>query len=1183
MTTDRASAAPASALRLTALHVRRMPGIPDGFELPSPSEGVTVVVGPNASGKSSTARAIEAALWPAQAPRRGLGVVAEYRVGDSLFRVELDAGHVTVQRDGAEAPAPELPAPELRHRYRLSLHELLRSEDQDFARVIATQSAGGYDIAAAASALGFREQPSAARNESAAVGHATEELKTAQRAQREIEGRASRLNELRRRRDEARLARERRSLLSLAAKHCAAAAEAERARQIVGDFPSALAKMAGTEHANLCALREKIRGCNGEIATAGATVDANVAAAAALLSDGAPAHSTLASMRAGLESLRECQRKEAECQRNVEAVLARQTEARRSLAGSGTVTDEQLAKIDAGSFGELADFAREAEQLRASVDAAEATLRGLADVVVPADLDSMRMGIKLLTSWLAADHGQARGGSSGAAALWGAASLAALAWGIHAVRWHWAFAMLAVLAILLAVLGTRKSAGEDQGAGLQREYERLSLQRPSAWDVEEVRKLLDLLQVRLAEGRLAEQRSVLRERAVRERAALEERLRSVGARGAELASRLGVAPDTDQRQLSWLADRLGHWHVAALDAAGARAALAAATVHYASQLSSIAQRLGAFGYDRLETPANVAGAIEELERRVREHHQATERADEARRRIAEQLRARDAYERECQEILERVGVQDDAAVERLCSRFEEYGAACDALRLAIHSCEALRSELRAMPGFEPELEEQALATLELERDQAAAAAGELDELTDAVARLEQEVHTAKHASDVESAIASVAGARAVLQDARDRDFRSMIGSVVTRHVQQLTRDRHRPGVFHRARELFATITRGQQRLDFDDGDAASFRAFDVNVRAGRALEELSSATRMQLLLAVRVAFVETQERGIKLPLLLDETLGTSDDERARAMIDAVIALAGEGRQIFYFTAQHDEAGKWLAALAASGTPHSMIDLAAVRGQRSIPITAPLPITSVPALEVLEPDGCTHADYGALLRVPAFRPGFDSPESAPLWYVVDDPDELCRLMRSGIRTWGELHNLVESGGERVVEGSPTLWGRARGYARALEALCREAAIGLGRPVDRAVLLDSGAVSDRQMERVWALCESCAGDARALVEGLEGGGAPGFLKKKIAELREYLEREGYLDERPRRTEEQIRGAMLGALGPAVAEGELQPADVDVLVRRLEQRRKPIVSTPLLATDGQPASRASRISAG
>ncbi len=346
------------ALRLTTLQLRRMPGIPDGFELPELSEGVTVVFGPNASGKSSTARAIEAALWPSRAARRDISVIAEDAMDGSRFRVEVDAGHVAVQRDGSDARAPELPAPELLHRYRLSLHELIASDNADFAREIARQSAGGYDLGAAVDALGLRAQPSAARNESAAVAQALEIEREAQRAQLDLEERARGLDELRRRRDAARAARERQLLLAAAVKHSSALADAEHARSAVAGFPPELGAMSGTEQEQLAALRRRIRQCSEEIERArGDERDAR-AAAQRLFDGNAPDHATLASLRVRLEELRELQRVEAECARTLEASLARQTEARRAIGGVDAASDEQLARIDAATFGDLAELAR---------------------------------------------------------------------------------------------------------------------------------------------------------------------------------------------------------------------------------------------------------------------------------------------------------------------------------------------------------------------------------------------------------------------------------------------------------------------------------------------------------------------------------------------------------------------------------------------------------------------------------------------------------------------------------------------------------------------------------------------------------------------------------------------------------------------------------------------------------
>ncbi len=77
-----------------------------------------------------------------------------------------------------------------------------------------------------------------------------------------------------------------------------------------------------------------------------------------------------------------------------------------------------------------------------------------------------------------------------------------------------------------------------------------------------------------------------------------------------------------------------------------------------------------------------------------------------------------------------------------------------------------------------------------------------------------------------------------------------------------------------------------------------------------SLEELSSGTRVQLLMAARLAFIETMEQGPQLPLILDETFANSDDVRARAVMDATIEICRRGRQVVYFTARHEEVAQW---------------------------------------------------------------------------------------------------------------------------------------------------------------------------------------------------------------------------------------------------------------------------------
>jgi hypothetical protein len=311
---------------------------------------------------------------------------------------------------------------------------------------------------------------------------------------------------------------------------------------------------------------------------------------------------------------------------------------------------------------------------------------------------------------------------------------------------------------------------------------------------------------------------------------------------------------------------------------------------------------------------------------------------------------------------------------------------------------------------------------------------------------------------------------------------------------------------------------------------------------------------VQLLLAVRVAFVETQEQGgARLPLFLDETLGTSDDYRARAIINAVITLARGGRQIFYFTAQRDEVAKWKAALAESGVDHSEFDLAKTRWKG---VADGLPLVVIPAaLSPVLPsvDSHTHASYGAALGVPRVEPGVSSAAATHLWYLIDDLGVLHRLLSIGVSTWGQLETLVGHGGVQILSDHPHVYARARALARVVDVMHEQAAIGVGRAVDRATLLASGVTSGK-MEEVVALAARLEGRASLLMAALDGKEVKNFQQAKIQELREYLEQHGYLDTRPSLAADEIRLSMLGAAMSDVQAGTLAADDVELLLKRV-----------------------------
>ena len=113
-------------------------------------------------------------------------------------------------------------------------------------------------------------------------------------------------------------------------------------------------------------------------------------------------------------------------------------------------------------------------------------------------------------------------------------------------------------------------------------------------------------------------------------------------------------------------------------------------------------------------------------------------------------------------------------------------------------------------------------------------------------------------------------------------------------VERAFEAEHEPAVLRRARDLFAEVTARAFELRLrNDGSLHRLTMFAQETE--RELAELSSGTRMQLLLAVRLAWLETQEQGGEtLPLFLDEALTTSDEERFAVMAQSMERLAGSG-------------------------------------------------------------------------------------------------------------------------------------------------------------------------------------------------------------------------------------------------------------------------------------------------
>ena len=1125
--------------------------------------GVNLVYGPNASGKTTAALALQHLIWPEEAPAHGLHAAGRLAAGNVSWAVEVDAGQV--RRDGVPPTGlPRLPSAQARNRYRLALHELLQAEDRDLAGLVQREVNGGLDLDAARQALEF-----GVRTRTANLGEARSFRQAAARV-RELQGfqsalrrQAQELATLRAQAAAARSARDRLTALDTVLEWRQRQADLAAAEAALAQFDPTLARLRGTELETVEALTEEtarkrraLAGVEEVLARPREQEDASG------FEDAADRVAEVLSVLRSLQSeLAQLDKEQARLDGERAAAQATVDTARAAMGAA--LREEQLEALSDTALADVTDFGREAAECRAHRRAFEILQTWLEN---PESADDGRMrtlqrGLDLLHAWLRERSGRGpRSLELGALCGLALGTALLLGWLVHPA---W---------LLLLVPGTGFAwrllrLQPRQRGSVRADYESLQLPLPSAWDPTAVTRTCETLSDELASWRLRVRQAEFLRAHEAERTELEALARRLEEKRELLEQQLGVAPGFEDGSLYLLVRNLATWQQA-------RAALAAATGRLAALQTRRTARLTAFNAGKAplfpdSTPCadSVAAlaAVEAAEKRWQQCVASRERLEAAAQRRTElcadldELRTRELA---VFAVLEAPAAVDtvpgrNAATARLrllLSDLEAYSGARRAVRDTQRDCDLVEHKLRALPGFTATLLELASSAAAELRDQAAAQAGRAQELDRQVTEIQTRIDGVRRNRDLEQALAAAAEARAALRAVRERDATAAVGDVLIRAVQGRSQQRA-SAVLSAARRLFGTITQHRYELQLGTESGPAFMARDTATAALRDLDTLSSATRVQLLLAVRVAFIEVQEGdGPRLPLILDEILGNSDDARAAAIIDAVLTLAAAGRQVFYFTAQYDEIGKWRAALPAHGAKSCREFTLPALSQREQPFR--LAIDRPEPNEVPAPGASSHAEYGAQLGVPRFDPSMPDAGRLHLWYLVTDVEALHALLQRGYRTWGQLASLAANGGEHVLEQleisrDALLMDRARARADILTQLAGLWRVGRGEMVDRGVLRASAAVSVAFLDAVTACAEQAGGDAARLLEALQAGAVKGFRKKKLTGLEEYLAENGFLDQRPRLAPDEMRVRLDALAAPVLERGLITAAELEAML--------------------------------
>lgn len=1129
-------------MKLRTLAIEHLPGVEPGFTLEGLRDGVNVIVGPNASGKSSLVRALAAALYrEASRDEPGLSISAVFDSGESTLRALRLGSQLSWRLDGEPAEPPPLPDFRFLSCFTLGMEDLLAEgldTDQAIAAHLSRELAGGFDIRAVRDGAAFPRKRNY-RHETAALRDARQLWQQRHDESRKLRARQDKLQSLSAERDAAARAGDRAQWVERALQLLDTRRRRIDLETRLDALPPGMDRLQGNEADRLEDLRARRKQLEGEHQRAN---EAHARAASQLEQAGL-AEDVLdeAAIDEHKTLLQELQGLEADIDRQRDARRQARAELDRASSELGA-RPPATAPLDLHTVQQIESQLDRKRALDADIAALRKAREQFADTEDSADSTALERAAQALRDWLGTPVAPPWNTRRIAlAAMVAASGVAAI--GLGMVWTYWAGLLIVPFTGgLLALL--REIPGKAEHAAARQAFLRTGQAAPE-WENSAVRTRLDEIDTALRNARLRQERAAERRRLDSALAQHEQEMDALTESLSSLTESLGRDPMLQDVTLDrWL--RLTLTHDQAYDrVTGIERAIADAEAraeHLRNACLAFLQRHNAAPASAPADSRTLSSRIDHLAGRLQTH------------RTALQARATASGEIErCQRELKRVdeamaalfadaglATGDEATLTSRLAQLADWKDARDELE-RIRAVEQSQTDpLRGHAALLARVEADDEAGLRRDLAGQQSEAANYEARVQEISTIEADIRQAERQRDLETAAARMQEASEALRDGMQEALLAEAGACLLEQVEREYVQQSQPRALRQAKDWFGRFTRHAWSLEFTPGDENPFAALETASGQRRALSQLSTGTRMQLLIAVRVAFAAEAERGREsLPLFLDETLATTDPERFHAVAQSLQTLAAEGRQLFYLTAQPVEVQYWQRV----DPDIHCIDLARTR---RLDAAAPAyPDITAPALAAVPPpQGRSPAAYAAALGVPAVDPWQRLEALHPFYLLPDQLPLLHELLTLGLDHAGAVESLLDAGAPAhwLSDEQRALLRRRIAAGRAWLDAWRH---GRGQPVTRAALERSGAVSNHFINAVDALNRELGGDAERLLRALDEGDIKGFRREKREQLAEWLGEQGYRDERPRLDDSAMTILVMDALQRADTAGPL-PAD-------------------------------------
>lgn len=1138
-------------MKLRKLDIRRLPGIPKPLELDGFDDGINVVVGPNASGKSSLLRALRALLYREESADAALDLEADFDVDGAIVRAQRSRTELTWRRSGTIGDAPRLPEHRFLSCYTLRIEDLLSAEgktEEAIADEVARQLAGGFDLRAVRQDKLFSLKKTHGKSEAEALRKAEDDLRSTQRAHRELRAQEAQLAGLEEELKKAKAA-EREQRFYEAAK---ALLDLQRSREDLEAqgraFSLGLDVLHGGELQQLDDIDRDVRSRETDLAA----VQRTLADQIAILERSNLDIETLTeqALAARKDRLRTLQGVESELRGHEKAVREAEVEVSNGLELLGAKPDASVS-VSATQLTELQEALDARRAQNARLDDLEAQLAGLSETEVP--LERLRDARTHLMGWLSAPEP-----SVPTTKYWvGLVLLTTVAVGatvaVGVVLHPGALALVALVLLGTVLLWPSRGNGAERTTA-QSQFAKTGVPPPGEWSSRAVQERLHSLEDEIQAGVQRNQEALRRRELERQVGPAREMLERSTASLQQFLRGLGVPSEKlDAGLFRWL-ELVTRYEQANTKLQALRARLQQVREEAESHRRQLLIFLDAQGVRTGESDADtstIESCLDELQRRLGEHKSAQERRKDAEEKIARLSDESSLLSGRRAEVLNKAGVgTDENELRKRLEQLDDWKQfsrdLAEARLKEAERAKDLAGRTDLLSAVRSGEEEKILAWQE-ETDELAR---RVQTVADKLSEIRHAVSDARKGRGLEECRTEVTRAKDDLEAAVELAMFAEAGTLLLEEVESEYKEARQPEALKKAKDWFGRFTRHEFELVFDSGGQGSFAARDTRAGELRGLSELSSGTRMQLLIAVRLAFAMEAESGHEpIPLFLDEALTTTDPERFSAIVGALRMLAEEdGRQIFYLTAQPGEVGLW----KSEGAQVKVIDMRSVRGLNG-PSLDPGRFLIPPSPAIAKPDGHSPEEYALRLKVQEIDPWKEG--ELDVFHILRDQLPLVHQLREiGISAFGPLREAVKSPEmQKLFEASELALLRRR--VRAAEAWIEAWREGRGRPVDHDAIESSKAVTETFMEAVLELLEKTGGDAATLLQRLEAKEVPNFRAASRERLEEFFVAEGYLSETSPLSNDEILLRVVGPLLTQDASRETAVAEARVVAESLQ----------------------------